>query len=631
MVAVAVTTRVSGTSSGMLWRQLYGTRTDPRLVFGQPRGIRSDEWAVTTPVLQSQASQHFPVVNRVLGGGVNVSFVYDVPFRDWPMIFRPQMLGFWFLDVERAFSLRWWLPPAVLVLSAYALVQQLLPGHLLLAASIGPGLVLAPFTQWWFTAAIGPLAWSVAALASWVWLVRSERRRALILRTALLAYALTSLAFFAYPPFVLPAGLVLGAWMLGHLDLRRHTHGWRDAAHRGVALVLSASAAGIAIFAFLKSRSDVVQQLTDTVYPGNRSVPAGGFSVRRLLLGQLSMNLQNAAVETTPGALDGFGGNQCEASTFVMVGALAVLAHAWLLWRARRMRQVPNGVVIALLLILAAFLADLLLPAATPLAQLLSLDVVPHERLTLGLGLVSTLLIIAAAWEFDRLELRPPTSLAVVTWLGVAVLLVTVGLGVHASNPLLAGPLWLVLLTSTITAGLAALVASRRAGAAAAGLLAVNLASSFGVNPLYLGLLDLRKTEVGEAIRAAESAQAGGWLALGSFTLAPHLIQSLVPTYSPPMAYPVDSFWRDLDPDGVYVDAYNRYAHVVFTEDQAGALVQNPSPDVASVRFEACGYFAQKRIAHVLATQPARSRCLALRQAVQLPAGTFLVYDVVAP
>jgi hypothetical protein len=298
----------------------------------------------------------------------------------------------------------------------------------------------------------------------------------------------------------------------------------------------------------------------------------------------------------------------------------------WLLGQGRRSGRGADPVLAALLVPAALFLAHLHLPGATPVTRLVLLHLVPYERLQLGLGVLSTLLLVASAAELDRLRARPSRRLAAAWATAVGVVLAAVSLRVDDVAPALTGGVVPAVLLAAVAAALVGLLVRGRPTAAALGLLALGLVSTFDVHPLHRGLFDVRETPLGEAVAAAGP---GAWVS----TLPPYggalLVQAGVPTWSAPVAYPGDRPWDLLDPTGRDRSAWNRYAHVVF--DPAARRTTAPQADVVVAPLEACGAFAQQRVAHVLADRVLDDPCLRVREVVPLPRRTFVVLDVVPP
>lgn len=66
------------------------------ILLGQPRAIRSDEWAVTTPLIFSQSLNGFKYFSNALRGGstTDAFSIYGLPVFSLAEIFRPFHLGY---------------------------------------------------------------------------------------------------------------------------------------------------------------------------------------------------------------------------------------------------------------------------------------------------------------------------------------------------------------------------------------------------------------------------------------------------------------------------------------------------------------------------------------------------------
>lgn len=140
---------LSGTSIGVLTAtQLHG-KTDPALVAGTPRPIRSDEWNVATPLVVAQSHHGYPRTTRDGIGDHDLSVILDIPNTDWSTLFRPWDIPPLVLDVEHGFAARWWMMSLILLLGAYLLLLAL-TDRTDIAVLFSLGLWLSPFFQWWY-------------------------------------------------------------------------------------------------------------------------------------------------------------------------------------------------------------------------------------------------------------------------------------------------------------------------------------------------------------------------------------------------------------------------------------------------------------------------------------------------
>lgn len=126
--------------------------TEQGLIAGQDRPIRSDEWAVFTPMALSQYYNDFGLTSDILRATeTDVYMVYGQPARDWSIIFRPFQAGYLFLSPARGLSFYWAGKLIALLLVSFEF------GLLITGRNKGISLAyafltaLAPVVQWWFS------------------------------------------------------------------------------------------------------------------------------------------------------------------------------------------------------------------------------------------------------------------------------------------------------------------------------------------------------------------------------------------------------------------------------------------------------------------------------------------------
>jgi hypothetical protein len=622
---------VSGTSSGALKSVVEGTTSDSQLITGHPRGIRSDEWLVNTPMIVAQASQGWPRTNHQFpGGGLDVTLVFDVPTTDWSTAFRPWTWGYFILPLAEARAWHWWSLPLALFLAVYSFTLTLLSRRILLATLAGMAMVTAPFVNWWWqSSTFVPLASCFAAMTMIVLLARAPSVRARWLWAAGLGWTIATLGLVLYPPFVIPCALVLVAFSVGLLLLERGRLGsWRT-----LLAPLAAAGAGVGVGAlvvalFLTTRSSAVATITSTAYPGHRTVNTGSFTWGRLLSGFADSALRNDSFAGS-GGLQALGGNQSEASAFALVGLFSTPVAVAQLWAAHRRGLRANPVLGLLLILLAGFLTVGLVPGTGALSTVLALTTVPASRLQIGFGMLSIVLPLAVIWEAERQQaparvarLIAGSTAATVVWFALAQLTRTA--------PGFAGTTGHRLLVTLVVAAAVTLVPGRFAAVGVSVILLFHLRASTGVNPLYRGVYDLRRTALVNHMRALDARGPGGWVSLAGSPGNAILVESGLSTYSAVYSYPRFANWRLLDPSGSHRKDYNRYAHIAFTDGDVDGDISSPQADVVQVHLDPCAQFAQVSVRHVLSDHPVRpSPCLRQREQVIEGKRVYLLYDVV--
>jgi hypothetical protein len=503
-----VATAINGTSSGQFYGFFFPGH-DPRLLIGGPRAVRSDEWYVTTPLVISQVQQGFPRFSDIFPGGVDVSIMWDVPYREWSTLFRPQNWGFFFLPLDNAFASRWWLPLVALAAAAYALVVTLWRRPVA-ALALSAAFAFSPFTQWWFgSGTFWPLAFALVICASVVWCLRTERARLRWAIASIAGYVAVVAVLTLYPPFLVPCVIVAAAFSVGWVVAAREL-GWAERWRRLAPILVAGVVAGVVVLVFLATRTQTVEAITSTVYPGDRRWPTGQSS----LFPWLSMYAGAFGVALRAGSVDGFAVNQSEGSSFLLVGFYLVPTAIWLLvsrWRAHRRVDWP---IVALLAAAGVLAAYIYVPGWDAIAALLFLDRTTLPRVVVGVGLVAFLLLVVVV---HRLLVRPDR---VPVWLvGAATALAlanhgAVALALHRRAPQVLEQFrwWPALVVILVVA--VALYGAGRATLPSLLVLVVALVMVAGVIPLYRGVLDLRTTDLGQAIHDVESRAPGSWLAL---------------------------------------------------------------------------------------------------------------------
>jgi hypothetical protein len=326
------------------------------------------------------------------------------------------------------------------------------------------------------------------------------------------------------------------------------------------------------------------------------------------------------------------GVNSSEASSFFLLGAFLLPVTAWIVWRAIRSHSELPWLQISLFAMLAIFLAFMFVPGWNGVAHLLFLDRSTPDRLRIGVGLASFALTGCVVRDLDRMREAASRRVA-----GVAAALFL------ASQLLIAGavqftlgsaklwgvaPLWLPI--SLVSALVIYLVGRRRTGLAAFAFLAIGIVTCALVNPVYVGILDLRTTAVSRAIVATNQRSPGSWVGVGSSLNTAMLLESGVREYDGTQGAPSRVMWKQIDPSGAYSDEWNRLGSIQWTPKPGPPSVTNPAPDIIMVTFDACSTFSQEHVTHVLSDNPALvSPCLREDQSFTLPGSTISIYDVV--
>jgi len=623
-----VATGINGSSSGAFYSDLYAG-ADPDLLAGHPQLIRTDEWYVQTVWAIAQDQQGLPLVNESFPGGMDATVPQDLPRADWSVAFRPHLWGFLALDVDHAIALKWWLPGLSLFAACYCFAVTLMPRRPMLALGLSAAFYLSPLLHWWYLqTTLWPPTWGFAVLTAVVWALRSGTRWAPIGWAGVVAYLTPVMAMGIYVPYIQPVALVVACASLGLLiEARRSGGPWRTVL-RPVWTVLAAGAAGGAVvLVWLGGRRATIDAFLGTTYPGDRSFPTGQ--------GGLSWFVWTFSAPFSRALQSGewYGTNPSEASTFLLAGLFLLPVLVWLVVVRIRERQPLPWFSLGALAAVVIVLAFEFVPGWDAVARLLLLDQVLANRLRMGLGFASAVILVSLVSQL-RKDRRPGwlTSLAgPVAYIVVALTIRTIVLS-SGSDSLARAVGWKELTLATALALL--LLARARAGLGVLLLVAVGAVTVYDVNPLYRGVLDLRETAVSRTVIALDDADPDAmWVGVGDRLTTAILLESGATGFNGFQGAPSPEMWSLVDPAGTFDSEWNRLAGVAWTPGPGDPVVSNPAPDQILVTFDGCSAFAQENVTYVLSdSSPAAAgldqRCLQQVESFEVASGSLTIWEV---
>ncbi len=548
--------KIHPSSVGIYQEYFFGQNKDPNLIFGQPRAIRSDEWLVSTPKIISQVNSGFPVVNKNIGLGEVMPIQGCLPYKHWRMVFCPNMWGFFFLPLENAYALMWWLPNFFMLVAVYFFILFLSKDIFL---SIFSSLIFffTPFHQWWsyslaiflsnglFFALFFIKSLEKKGFLSWLYLIFS-------------IYFLTAYAFILYPPFQVASFYVFGGLILGYLLLKR-IFSKRLILYSLLTILVTF----LVIFLFYFEFKQTINIVKETVYPGKRFVANTLGNVTFLINGFYNLQLLDDVKGAGPQA------NQSEASNFFLLSLFALPAYWWIIIN-QIIKKKTDYIFLLLNIIFLLLLIWFLFPISSLIAKITLLYLVPQNRAIIGIGLVSYFLMF---YFLARIKRSKDSYFNYLVWLcSLLIFFVNLyfGFWLKFNYPAFIQNNLKIILISLISAILIFLLLSKKTKLFLMLLLTFSFASSYRANPLYKGLSSLLDTPLAKEVRKINTDTKGqyGWVVYSSIYLENYLIANGVKSLNGTYFYPQFALWSKFDKDGKYKDIYNRYAHVTLFHDK---------------------------------------------------------------
>jgi len=595
-----------------IWGTVYPTTSERTLgELGTPKRIRSDEWKVLTPWVFNQALRNFPLENPNVGGAGS-PLLASVPIDG--ALGAPQLkfAGFHLFDLDRGLSWWWAYKSFGLLFSMFWLCLLLTRGNLAASVLGAAWIYASSFTQWWFSSDLPEIliAFALGTIGA-LYALFSTRRRLVVAGCVLVAYAAANLLQNLYPPFIVTLGYLAVAILAGQaMRDSALAHLRRGIAFRSVAigLALVAIAAYAGLFATAAATS--IDAMRHTVYPGQRIAQSGGVPTAKLLYGVF----EGFRIGEHQFPLKVFSSNASEASAFVLLFPLVLLALPWNAWR-RRDAALPLSLVAFSLLAMLWIGVHLPSLFERPL-QALGWSLVTPKRAVLALGIGSILAcIVAFAAAQDESDV-PGYQRALRTFvvIGVAVGTVLFGLALRRADPTFFTGQVLILGIMACTLASAGIVFGRMP------LLITGLAlfalPTLSVNPLARGIAPLADKPI---LRAAERQGAGPadvWAVIGDNFLAQGLKAHGLAVFGGSAYLPDRNALRILDPNSRYADVWNRYATIRLKSAPGAALpvFHKTRGDQYAISLDICDgrlrLLGVNRVAYTVPTPAADLRCL---------------------
>jgi hypothetical protein len=620
---------ISGSSTGVYW-SMFGTGADPSLLFGGPRGIRSDEWLVQSSWVISQAQQGFPLINQTFPGGMDSTVQNDLPSWDWSTLFRPHVWGYLIFPLDQGMAVRWWLPALALITSTYVFVVSVLPKRPLTAAMLAVGLFYSPIFQWWFLpTTLWPVALAFTAMTTLIWAFKTKRIWVNIVWAALTGYLAVATAMSIYVPYMIPALYVIIFFAIGVVVSEKASDRltFPQIAKRFLPLVLAAVGALVVMGAWIVTRLDTITAVTSTVYPGQRLELTGTLNEPNELAAFFSGPFQRVLQGGIPGI---FAPNQSESAAPLLLVVFLLVVFAWAAFSRSRVRIAGiDWMLVSVIACTLFFVAFLIIPNWDSVAHLIAVDrtVAARARLAFAiLGVVGATLLIRRI-EQTELKVWWPIALlsaaaAVTASLAVANYMRTVAPPILAS-----GNAWIVV---TVLLALTILFLCRgQAFLGSGALLVASLLIGFQVNPFYQGVFDLRDTQMGqEVVAIGETDPDAEWVGVGGFVPTAMLVESGVRAYNGMQTSPADEMWEEIDPDDEYEFESNRLANVNWTPGTGEPVVTIPVRDQILISFDSCSDFGQEHVDYVLTDIELSQPCLTEVDEETEGTSTLWIYEV---
>lgn len=542
------------------WNILVNDQGDPDrgLITGIPRSIRSDEWLIHSSFVVAQYKKGFPVENEALGYG-KIPLLFRLPVYDILSEIKPALWGYYFLDIERAFSWEWNFKIFPFLMVSFLFLLLLTGNNFTISLFGSLWLLLSTSVQWW-SMNTEVFSYGCCSLISFIYILLSEKTKSIVANGLIFILSAYSFVMVIYPAYQVPLAYLLLAILAGiFFKYRKNLKVQlsKKASLKVFVVGLSVAILSGLIILFYHSLHDTIQVASHTLYPGKRNEKGGDFSFIRLFTDNFKLYMDTDHVPR--GWI-----NICEAASFLMVSPVVLCLIIYN--RLRKIKVDPLVISLIVFQVLICLWLCIGFPAIISRITLLNASPPGRTFYILGFSNVITTLVFLSGYR------KAGTGNSILAKCGVFVLILLVVSGINillnreASYFFSWGGIWIsTVIISCLYWTVVYFNDSKLISGAFFIICLGYLLPNLKINPLSMGLSPFLENKIYTTLSDVNDRDPDSrWVVFGESTLANYLKAAGINClngvqYLPPLAQ-----LHVLDPYLKNEIVYNRYAHIGF-------------------------------------------------------------------
>ena len=537
-------------SSSKIWNNIIEPHYQVKdsVVFGKVRPIRSDEWLVSTPMTLTQTKINYSSINNILSAKENNVTLYpNLPSKDISILSTPNNIGYLFLDVERAFSLSWYLPYFILLFSTFELLMIITKKNKLLSITGAIMITISPVVQWWQSASII----GYGALACVIFNLFLNQKKVILKLIYSILFGYTGFLYIMclYPAWQVPYGYCFLVILIYLLIINKKGLNFKLLIYLIPVLFILCPL----LYLIFSKNMDTLEIMNNTVYPGNR-VSSGGGEYRTLFTYIVEIFFPYVEIK-----------NPCEISQFISFYPFVTLYCIYVMIKNKK-----KDLFLIMTSIIIIFLSIwVLCPLPKIISKMTLMSMSTETRCQVAIGYLSVIQLIYILSEYStnkklskkRLQFNLLISficIAVSTFLLYNFIKI---FDTNYLNPVIFG---VAVVIYTLLLSLILVNKTKVNNVLSLLLILISLVSSLFISPISKGLdVYYKKPIVKELSNILKDKPESIFIVVDSgFTLANYISTSGAKTINTVNYLPNLELYHLLDKDLKYENVYNRYEHV---------------------------------------------------------------------
>ena len=541
----------SGSSNGIFSRITLEINKDNTL-FGVPREIHSNEYALETLLAVAQKDNDYDYINNsIRGSKTDVFSVLHVPVKDILSIGRIFNLGYYILGSGMGLAFWWNIRFFALILVSFELCMLITNKNKKISCC---GTIIIAFSgacQWWFSHhLIDILIWGQLIIVLLDKFLLSNKYTHKILYSLGITISIVSYIFTQYPAWMISFGYVFLALMSWVIIKNRKDYKFnvKDI----LIITINFAIVGILIYRYFILSNETLKIINNTIYPGKR-FETGGNGLRYLFSYLYNFLLPYKNL-----------GNNYEMANIISIFPIPMIMAIYYLYKKEK--HISFLLPIAIVAVLETVFCISGFPEIISKLTMFRYVIVERAAVAVSFANMYILLYMLSNIQEDFFKIKSSIKIATITMCVVILVPLPEGIATRRYVTIISCLLCMYTFLFLNNGD------SRYRKVLLSFLVIFTIVGSICVNPITKGTYIITETNLAKKIQEISNKDKDSlWMTLDNMmTLSNYAVANGAKTINSTHIYPNEEFYQLIFEK--YKDIWNRYAHIEITLDKENKL-----------------------------------------------------------